>query len=84
MNTKLESGMLTVYLLYCVRCACPRALLVLLPLMEHSMRKLCLYLNDCPMKRGCKLDKILRPTMDNGKSHHTPHTPHTTHTKLNL
>lgn len=43
-----------------------RALLVLLPLMEHSMRKLCLYLNDCPMKRGCKLDKILRPTMDNG------------------
>jgi hypothetical protein len=41
--------------------------------MEHSMRKLCLYLNDCPMRRGCKLDKILRPTMDNGTTIDTPH-----------
>jgi hypothetical protein len=44
------------------------ALLVLLPLVEHAMRKLCLYLNDCPMRRGVKLDKILRPTAENGTS----------------
>lgn len=37
---------------------------MLLPLMEHSMRKLYLYMNDMPLKRGVKLEHLLRPTIE--------------------
>src|SRR5689334_3269910 len=42
------------------------ALLILLPLMEHSLRKLFLYFNKCPAKRGVVLDNLLNPKMDDG------------------
>jgi len=42
------------------------SLLTMLPLIEHGLRKIYLFLHDCPGARGIKLDSLLKPKLDNG------------------
>eukprot|EP01087_Luapelamoeba_hula_P004182 TRINITY_DN14123_c0_g1_i1.p1 TRINITY_DN14123_c0_g1~~TRINITY_DN14123_c0_g1_i1.p1 ORF type:complete len:385 (+),score=30.98 TRINITY_DN14123_c0_g1_i1:95-1156(+) len=58
--------------LYLAEGDCYTALLLLLPILEHALRKLYLYLYNTPLARGIKLNSIFKYTPENKMYHFLP------------